>query len=583
MFRRHRAAPCLRRSLPWLVAAPTVFVVSLTLQRSALLLAQESPNPLEGLEIPATLEAGSQLTIESSDAMQRINEALQPRFSSQYGDATVDVTYSDSATAIQALMDKQVDLAAIGRGLTATEAQAGLQQVPVARHKIAIVTGPDNPFAGSLTIEQFAQIFRGEITNWSEVGGPDAPIVLIDRPVSSDTRQAFLNYPVFQSAPFEAAPGATTLANDSTADMVAEIGPNSIGYAIANQVLDNPAVKVLPMHDTLPDDSRYPFSQPLAYVYRASDPAPAALAYLGYAVNPENEAVIAEAQAAAVQAVAPETPAADATTEATPSAESTTTPAEAATTADPTVAEEATGMEQETVATTDSAATVGATQLTWWPWLLAIPVLGGLLWWLLKGAAPVAAPLAATDTAKRRIILTPRNCRDAYAYWELPESEVAALKRQNYNLALKLHDVTDIDNVDQQAPHRTQPFDCDTVAVGDRHLPVTVDNRDYLVEMGYLDGDRQWHALARSAPVRVPACPSLVNPAGNSAGVGAAAAAAAGLGAAGLGAASLGAATMGSAAVAKPASIPVSGRAVITPRDCRNAYAYWELPPRSDR
>ena len=326
MFRRHRAAPSLRRSLPWLVATPTVLVITLALHRADPLFAQ-APTPLEGLEIPATLEAGSQLTIESSDAMQRINEALQPRFSGQYGDATVNVTYSDSATALQALIDQKVDLAAIGRGLTAAEEQAGLQQVPVARHKIAIVTSPDNSFAGSLTIEQFAQIFRGEITNWAEVGGPDAAIVLVDRPATSDTRQAFLNYPVFQSAPFEAAPGATTLANDSTADMVAALGPNSLGYAIANQVIDNPAVKVVPMHDTLPTDDRYPFSQPLAYVYRASDPPPAALAYLGYAVNPDNEAVIAEAQAAAAQEATPATPAA-ATTEATTPEDATVTQAE---------------------------------------------------------------------------------------------------------------------------------------------------------------------------------------------------------------------------------------------------------------
>ncbi|NJL49025.1 MAG: DUF4912 domain-containing protein [Leptolyngbyaceae cyanobacterium SM2_5_2] len=150
--------------------------------------------------------------------------------------------------------------------------------------------------------------------------------------------------------------------------------------------------------------------------------------------------------------------------------------------------------------------------LPWWPWLLALPVLGGLLWWLLRGGAPAAAPVAAplAPDPDRRIILTPRDCRDAYVYWEIPESEVAALRRQNYNLALKLHDVTDIANVDQQPPHSTRQFSCDTVAVGDQHLPIMIDNRDYLVELGYLDSDNAWHALARSAHVRVPACPSVV-------------------------------------------------------------------------
>jgi ABC-type phosphate transport system substrate-binding protein len=268
-----------------LAAAPTFAAFVITLDRDTVLWAQ-TPNPLEGVEIPTTLEAGSELAIESSESMRQVNEALQSRFANQFGDVQVDVAYSNSDQAVQALTNRTVDLAAIGRGLTEAEAQAGLQEVPLTRHKIAIVIGPENPFGGSLTIDQFAQIFRGEITNWAEVGGPDAPIVLIDRPVTSDTRQAFRNYPVFQAAPFEAAPGATQLQEDSTEAVARDLGATGIGYTIAEQAIDNPAIKIVPMHDTLPDDPRYPFSQPLAYVYRTADSAPAALAYLGYALTP---------------------------------------------------------------------------------------------------------------------------------------------------------------------------------------------------------------------------------------------------------------------------------------------------------
>lgn len=596
MLNRHRAASVLRRSLSWWVAAPAVVALALVPHRVALL-AQE-PNPLEGLEIPATLEAGSQLTIESSDAMKRINEALGPRFFQQYGNTEVAVNYSNSETAIQALIDGRVDLAAVGRGLTPEEQQAGLQQVPVARHKIAIIISPENPFDGTLTIDQFAQIFRGEITNWSEVGGPDAPIELIDRPADSDTRQAFLSYPVFQAAPFEAAPNATTLAEDSTAALLEDIGPNSIGYAIANQVIANPAVKVVPMHDTLPDDERYPFSQPLAYVYRAEEPAPAALAYLGYAVNPDNEAVIAEAQAAAAQEEA-------AAVQGSVDADGAATPENSAT-ANSTLEDPAAGepTSPETVATEPAAPITTGTDgvvapnrsLPWWPWILSLPILGGLLWWLLRGSAPAAAPLvvatvaAVADEPTRRIILTPRDCRDAYAYWELPESEVAALQRQHYSLGLKLHDVTDIANVDQQAPHSSQLVPCETVSVGDHHLPIALDNRDYLVELGYLDEAQSWHALARSAPVRVPACvaPAVASAdLGSVTKTGAAGTVATGAIAAGTAAAGpllsdvvAADAVAADAVTESPIPQPMEvARVVLTPRDCRDAYAYWEIPP----
>jgi phosphate transport system substrate-binding protein len=525
------------------------------------LLWAQTPNPLEGVEIPTSLEPGSELTIESSEAMRLVNEALRSRFSSQYGDAQVDVEYDSANNALQALTDGDADLAAIGRSLTEEEASAGLQEVPVSRNKIAILVSPSNPFAGSLTVEQFAQIFRGEITNWSEVGGQDAPIALVDQPADSDTRQAFRNYPVFESGVFESAPGATVLSEASVATIAENLDENSISYVVAEQALNNPAVKIVPMHDTLPDDERYPFSQPLSYVYSPETASPAVLAFLGFAVNPNSEALIEAARNAAIAdggatdtETAPGEAATDPAAEATPGAET-----EATSETAPEASPETTLDETAPVTTAPGP----ARGLPWWPWLLALPVLGGLLWWLLKDRAPIAAPLAAA--ADRRIILTPRNCRDAYAYWELPEGEVEALRQQNCSLALKLHDVTDIADVDRQAPHHTYQFDCDTVAVGDRHLPVSVDDRDYLVELGYVGTDNDWHALARSAHVRVPACPSSVTPGG----AGAAAAAAAGLGALGVGA----------AAIARPADTAAPARVILTPRDCRNAYAYWELPP----
>ncbi len=552
----NRAATSMKRRLLWLAAAPTLAVGIITLDHDNLLWAQ-APNPLEGVDIPTTLEAGSKLAIESSETMRNVNEALQSRFADQFGDVQVDVAYSNSDQAVQALTDGTVNLAAIGRSLTEAEVQAGLTEVPLTRHKIAIVIGPENPFNGSLTIEQFAQIFRGDITNWAEVGGPDAPIVLVDRPATSDTRQAFRNYPVFQTAPFEAAPGATRLQEDSTEAVAKDLGSTGISYTIAEQAIDNPAVKIVPMHDTLPDDPRYPFSQPLAYVYRAAEPTPAALAFLGYATNPENAAVIEAARAAAA-----DTAAAGATADTGTAAAPTTTETPAATEA-PAATETPAATQDPTVTEAEEPAAVATPNrgVPWWPWLLALPVLGGLLWWLLRGAAPVAAPLAAPLVSEpdRRIILTPRNCRDAYAYWELPEAEVAALRRQNYSLALKLHDVTDIANVDQQPPHSTRQFPCDTVAVGDQHLPVPVDNRDYLVELGYVDSDNAWHALARSAHVRVPACPSVV-----------------GHQAVGVGAAAAGA--VAGAALAQPPVASEPARVILTPRDCRQAYAYWEIP-----
>jgi phosphate transport system substrate-binding protein len=572
MFGHQRSPGFLGKQLLWMLATPAVFGIVFAFASNRLLWAQ-TPNPLEGVEIPTTLPAGTELTIESSDAMRQVNDALQSRFAEQYEGTEIDINYQDSATAVQALLAGDADLAAIGRSLLDAETAQGLTEVPLARRKIAIITSPENPFNGSLTVEQFAQIFRGEITNWSEVGGPDAEIVLVDRPVVSDTRQAFQSYPAFQNAPFETGANAVTLDQDSTEAVIQELGPNALGYAVAEQVLNNPNVKLVPMHDTLPDNQAYPFSQPLSYVYSQQNASPEALAYLGYATNPNNEAVIEAARAATADATA--TTETDATAEAeTTSGEETDATAEEAAVSEAAASGEAAeeieemeaaasvAAEEATVETTEA---VGRTRgVPWWPWILALPVLGGLLWWLLRNQAPIAAAPVVAES-RRRVILTPRNCRDAYAYWELPTEEVDALRRQHCSLALRLHDVTGIDKVDQQPPHSMKPFDCDTVATGDKHLPVAVDDRDYLVELGYVGTDNNWHALARSERVRVPACTGSVPH--RVAGVGAAAGAAAG--AAGLTAA---------AVAAKPKVVSDPARVVMTPLNAEDVYAYWELP-----
>jgi len=563
------------RHLPlWTLTLPAAMTLALVAEPSPWVRAQA--NALEGVEIPTTLPDGTTLNINSSEAMRLVNEALQSRFAQQYDSTDIEVNYQSADDAVQALIDGNTDLAAVGRNLTETEIQQGLTQLDLARPKIAVITSPDNPFSGSLTIDQFAQIFRGEITNWSEVGGPDAPIVLVDRPAISDTRQAFQSYPVFQNAPFEAASGAVSLDADSTEAVIDALDANAISYAVADQVQDNAAVKIVPMHNTLPSDLRYPFSQPLSYVYRETDPSPATLAFLGYALDPDNEAVIEAARTA--QAL----PDATATPDDTPSETEAETDADAASeeelTADTPEAEAEAEAEAETTAPSgvndqDSEIVVTGRDrgVPWWPWILALPVLGGLLWWLLKDRTPTAAPLVAAEP-ERRIILTPRDCRDAYAYWELPQAEVDALKRQNCSLALRLHDVTSIKDVDQQPPHSMAQFAVDMVAQGDLHIPISIDDRDYLVELGYLGTQESWHALARSEVVRVPACPSAVPT--RSTGVGAAATAA-GLTAAGAGAASSRPAASTSAAQAVS---PEPARIILTPRDCRHAYAYWELP-----
>jgi phosphate transport system substrate-binding protein len=457
----------------------------------------------------------------------------------------------------------QIDLAAIGRPLTEEEKTRGLQQAPISRHKIAIIVSPQNPVA-DITLEQFAQIFRGEIKNWSEVGGPAGEIVVVDRPETSDTRRSFGTYPIFQSAPLKTGDNAEVVTEDDTEMVVQKLGKNGISYAIIDQVKDRQDVKIVPMNKVLPSDPRYPFSQPLAYAFKGPNPSPQVKAFLCFANTTdyaaEDKVVSAEFCGDAVAAAPPET-----------------APAETAPAATP--------------APTAPAAGEGGAP-GWLPWLALLPLLGLLAWFLGK-KEPVAAPLAAGAVAdSSRLILTPRSCRQAYAYWEVPQRRLQELRDQGgQQLSLRLYDVTD--------NPQTPVFKAFEVKNNepDYHLPIERDDRDYKAELGYVKASGEWLPIATSAPVRVPACEPVVSAPTASAtpavlpsepwgeieadmpapaplppvtGVNPAIPLAAGLGAGALG---LGAA----AAAGLQRREPEPSRIILAPRDAESAYAYWEI------
>ncbi|MEM6598415.1 MAG: substrate-binding domain-containing protein [Cyanobacteria bacterium P01_C01_bin.69] len=252
------------------------------------LLAQAAPN----FPVPDSVDDNTEVAISSSsDNMNAISNALKAGFEGAYDSSKVSVETKDANAAIQDVLNGNADLAAISRPLTADEKAKGLIAVPVRREKIAIVVGKDNPFAESLTGSQFAQIFRGEIKDWSEVGGTAGPIKLVDRPATSETRLALSPYPVFTTAPFNAAAGATTVDADTTEAVAKALGTDGISYILVGELDGQPDVKALQLHKTPPTDPRYPFSQPYAFVY-AGGASSEVSSFLGYATGNPGQAVI---------------------------------------------------------------------------------------------------------------------------------------------------------------------------------------------------------------------------------------------------------------------------------------------------
>jgi ABC-type phosphate transport system substrate-binding protein len=352
--------------------------------------------------LPSALPQGSSLTIEGSGSLAAVNQALKEKFEGKYQKTPVTFATNGTAAGLQALANGKADLAAIGRLLTPDEKAQGFISIPIKREKIALLVGEENPFRGSLTIEQFAKIFRGEITNWSEVGGPNKPIRVVDQPEGSDTRKAFLDYPVFKAAPFQVVSSAVQVGSEAPDAIAAQLGVDGLGYVTADGIKNLKGVRALDMHKTQPSNPLYPFSQPIAYVYKKGSLSTAAQAFLTYVGTDEGKsaiksvsspgAVLGNSAASIAMAIATATPA------AVPTPTSTTTLA-----ATPTNVSLAPASVSPALAMSNNSPD---TSLDWLPWILGLGLIGGGLvaWWLLKGRGnspanlPVEPPIDPTPS-----------------------------------------------------------------------------------------------------------------------------------------------------------------------------------------
>ncbi|MBW4615951.1 MAG: substrate-binding domain-containing protein [Desmonostoc vinosum HA7617-LM4] len=377
----------------WLALAATPMTGSLLI--SAPMLAQSSPET-PAFPLPQSVENGTVVRIDGSSSLTTINQSLKENFEKQYPGTKVEIAASGTDTALQALLDGKIDVAAIGRGLTPQEKAKGLEQLRLRREKIAIIVSQDNPFKQSLTTRQFARIFRGDITDWSELGGPAGKIRVIDRPATSDTRETFRDYPAFKTRKFTTGANSTQLAKDDTAEIIKQLGKDGISYVLANQVSKLQGVRVLPLHQTLPDDPKYPFSQPLVYVYK-KNPSTSITAFLAFTLAPPGQQAIETARVAEAQAIASgisPTLAAIPTTTTSPSAEATPN-SSVSPGAETTPNATAPAGEQPMVAPATNSPNVTKETPFWLLLPLFIAAVGGfVLWWLLRKRPSLAEETA---------------------------------------------------------------------------------------------------------------------------------------------------------------------------------------------
>ncbi|MEW6400463.1 MAG: phosphate ABC transporter substrate-binding protein [Chloroflexota bacterium] len=247
---------------------------------------------------------------KGSDTIVNLALAWAERYQAEHADVRISVTGGGSGTGIAALINGTVDIANASRQIKdeeISEAQAqGIDPVEfiIARDAIAVIVNPENPVS-ELTLQQISDIYSGKISNWSEVGGEDRPIVRLSRETNSGTHVYFLETVLrLGDSDSKTLFSMDTLLLPSSEGIVAEVrqNPNAIGYdglgyvpedlkmiAIAEE---EGGAYVLPAIETV-NDKTYPIARDL-YMYTNGEPTGVTKEYLDWIFSPEAQEIVAE-------------------------------------------------------------------------------------------------------------------------------------------------------------------------------------------------------------------------------------------------------------------------------------------------
>ena len=243
-------------------------------------------------EAPATAAALSgTVATDGSTSMEKVIGALGEAF--MEANPGVNFTYNPtgSGSGITAVSEGRCDIGLSSRALKDSEVESGLVGTVLAYDGIAVIVNPANTVE-DLDIETIAKIYTGEITNWSEVGGADAEIVLVGREAGSGTRSGFEEL----TETVDKCKYRQELT--STGDVITAVAqnPDAIGYASLASVKDSvKALKVAgvtPSEETVKDGT-YLIQRPFVLVTKEGvELSPVAQAFFDYATKGQANDII---------------------------------------------------------------------------------------------------------------------------------------------------------------------------------------------------------------------------------------------------------------------------------------------------
>ena len=252
-------------------------------------------------ETPAAEALRGKVVVAGSTSVQPLSEELAAAFMAANTGVTIEIQGGGSGVGIKAAQDKIADFGSSSRDLKDEEKATIASEYVIAKDGVSVVLDPTNAVT-DLTLDQIKQIFTGKITNWKEVGGADATIVVVSREEGSGTRGAFVEITKVSEKD-----AAGTAVDNTTKDALVQPStgavkqtvastPNTIGY-ISIGALDDTvkAIKVEGIDATEANvlSGDYKISRPFLYLSN-TELTPVAQAFLDFILSAEGQAIVAK-------------------------------------------------------------------------------------------------------------------------------------------------------------------------------------------------------------------------------------------------------------------------------------------------
>ena len=241
--------------------------------------------------LTANLALAGTITIKGSTTVLPVAQKVAEAYMNENPDVKISISGGGSGNGIKALVDGTTDIADSSRFIKDKEVKMAIEKgrypVPfaVAYDCIVPVVHPSNTMK-NLTLDQLKAIYKGEVKNWKDLGGPDQPIVVISRDTSSGTYEVWENKVMKKERVY---PGALLQASNGAVVQAVSKNKNAVGY-VGLGYLDQ-TVKSLTVNDVKGSEETtlngtYPISRPL-YMFTNGWPKDDTLNFINYVMHPE--------------------------------------------------------------------------------------------------------------------------------------------------------------------------------------------------------------------------------------------------------------------------------------------------------